>query len=167
MVRYVVLEFEDNDAATAYIGAVAEENRKQREEKLPFSRRVVGVFVKPGRRCECGDWDRANYRGPAPKKGLPSGVVRGAKFGWWVCTRCSRPRRASHSLTNQLLLSQQYQGRVEDLAGKQGVTEDDRREQYETQVDSLSITGISTKMIPRDSELMPLPRKKKKKKGKK
>lgn len=75
MARYLLIEFDENDSADrmrAQINA-AEANGK--------SFRVIGMFSKPGRLCDC-----LTDSGKS---------VRGAKFGWWLCAECRRPKSGS------------------------------------------------------------------------
>jgi hypothetical protein len=137
MARYVVVEFADNGAAEEFIAGINQLNKTIRKDGLvDFGRRVVGVFVKPGKTCGCPDANRANY---GDKNWQPATIARGAKFGWWVCSRCKRPRKAGHSLVNQLRLSETYEGSI--------------YEDYEFGVTDLGISGFHTKQIDRPKKL--------------
>lgn len=135
MARYVVVEFAENEDAEDFIRQLNEECSLRRKERLAHIKRVVGVFVPPRKLCECPDWQSTNYG----DKNAKHGVERGAKFGWWVCTRCNRPRRAGHQLNNQILASETFEGK------------DDKG--YEMTVTGLSVTGIAKVNIDRPKKL--------------
>lgn len=105
MARYVVIEVSDNQVADQLVEKIS----KQTKQGSPL--RVVGIFVKPGRTCHCANSRYANYREDREKHGFSGGVERGEKFGWWVCTKCGKPRKAGHTLVNQLLPSETYEER--------------------------------------------------------
>lgn len=138
MPRYVVIEFPDNKEADWFIEQVNQDCAKRRKEGNPFLSRIVGVFVKPGRTCNCPDWGRANY---GDKNWQPANIARGEKFGWWVCSRCSKPRKGGHQLVNQLDTSSTYEGAIFD--------------DYETCVTSLEVSGFHTNRVKRDKKLKP------------
>lgn len=131
MARYIVIEFERNETAEAFI-----KDWQEGKEAFPsnFSR-IVGIFVKPGRTCNCWDKDRINYG----DKLKDVGISRGAKFGWWVCGRCGKPRKAGHQLVNQISAADHPEGPSFD--------------DYEMTVTGLSITGIHRKQIKRKKKL--------------
>lgn len=85
--RYLVIEFDDEAAAQA----LCERIDTATAAGKPY--RVLGLFAKPGKLCQCfidskdyKDWPR----------------TRGAKYGWWVCGVCKRPFTTSHQLRNLL-----------------------------------------------------------------
>lgn len=83
MARYLLIEFDDNDSADrmrAQINA-AEANGKR------F--RVIGMFSKPGRLCDCSTRTTSS--------------VRGAKFGWWLCPNCRRPKAGGPQTLKNML----------------------------------------------------------------
>lgn len=131
MARYVVIEFQDNEDAESFIQQLDSDNSARRKEGEPFLRRVVGIFVRPGKLCDCPDWQTIN----AGDKNAKHGVERGAKFGWWVCTRCNRPRRAGHQLNNQIVASETFEGKND--------------KGYEMTVTGLQVTGIAIANIDR------------------
>jgi hypothetical protein len=135
MARYVVLEFDDNNDAQQFIERVNAENAENRRDRLSFRRRVVAIFVKPGTTCYCWDWQHTNYG----DKNREHGIARGEKFGWWVCTRCKKPRKAGHQLVNQILPSQTYEGI--------------QHEGFEFGVTGLEVGGIHVDNIPRPKKL--------------
>jgi len=132
MARYVVIEFARNADAEAFIDEI------NRDTEIGLLRRVAGVFVKPTKYCQCPDWQRINYG----DKNEKHGVERGAKFGWWVCTYCNRPRRGGHQLENQLKASELY---PELLSTKDT--------EYEFTVSQLGVGGIHTDNIDRPKKL--------------
>ena len=102
MARYIVVEVEDNVAAQELVDSLMRKTPDNiRAGKLM---RVVGIFVRPGRTCECLDAQTVNYRDPTKEKNA-AGVTRGEKFGWWVCSRCGKPRKGGHQLVNQIVAS--------------------------------------------------------------
>lgn len=135
MARYIVLEIGSNAEADKLIQQFAKLTKKG--AKL----RVVGLFAKPGRTCHCGNSQYANYREDAAKHGFSGGVERGEKFGWWVCTRCNKPRKAGHFLVNLLKPSETYeeQERVDP--------------EWEFTVDGLGVGSIHKKQIDRPKKL--------------
>ena len=136
MARYVVLEFVDNAEADYFVTKVMQECAVRRKEGNLFKRRIAGIFVKPGRTCECTDRHRANH---GDKNNHGASIARGEKFGWWVCTRCNRPRAAGHQLNNQLDMSDTHEGMVFN--------------DYEFCVTNIDVTGIHTKQIKRPKKL--------------
>ena len=160
MARYIVVEFQDNVDAAKFIKETWGQNQIDRSARRPFRRRIVGVFVPPGIRCKCGDWNLANIRNPDKVGNKGAGITRGEKFGWWVCTRCKKPRMGSHQLVNQVTLSELYEGPTHEQPSGTGTL---HANTFEVQVDTLSITGIATQNIDRPKNL----RRKKAKKAKK
>lgn len=89
--RFVVVQIEDNDEADAFISAIRQRNilfaRPIPTEEREYSWQpptseweVPQVYAVPTLFCEC------------PLR-HPEG--RSKKFGWYVCTKCSKPRRGS------------------------------------------------------------------------
>jgi hypothetical protein len=86
MSRYVLVEFESNEAADQFVAKTIAKTARGAHY------RVIGFFAKPRNFCECG---------PLTERQQGSEVTRGAKYGWMVHRRCGRPRRqASHSPRN-------------------------------------------------------------------
>lgn len=140
MARYIVIEVEDNQVAENLIAAFNEKTR------AGWAARVVGLFVKPGATCACQSLynegaARGNYRENKAKHGWSGGVERGEKFGWWVCTVCNKPRKAGHTLVNQLLASQTFS----ELSP--------RDPDWEFTVDGLGIGSIHKANIDRPKKL--------------
>ena len=85
MAKYVVIEFDNDEDADAYINEI-----KDAEESImgmlsshygaPQLARIVGLYKKPTIFCEC-----QGSRKP------PMGWTRGKKYGWWICTECGKP----------------------------------------------------------------------------
>lgn len=68
MARYVLVEVDENDRADRLI---------QKLEVVP-GLRIIGLWFKPTRFCECGGpWDRS---------------IRERKYGVYICPACKRPR---------------------------------------------------------------------------
>jgi hypothetical protein len=129
MARYVVIEFDDNSVAETFVADHAETIRGD-------GQRIVGVFVKPGKTCDCPDMARANY---GDKNWKFAGIGRGEKFGWWVCTRCNRPRKAGHQLNNQIRMAERF--------------ESPSWGDYEFEVTGLQITGVHKDQFKRKKKL--------------
>jgi hypothetical protein len=90
MAKYVVLSFEDNDKAEAFVKA-----GQSLEEHLAvaaidpaggwdgaYEAQVEGMFQKPTAYCESG----GRHEGTRVQ-----GWSRGKKHGWWVCGTCGKP----------------------------------------------------------------------------
>lgn len=135
MARYVILEFEENSDAEEFVKQTHQHNEESRKSRLSFQRRVVGVFVKPGKTCVCWDGKWIN----SGDKNREHGIARGEKFGWWVCTRCNKPRPGGHQLVNQVRLSDCYEGSVYN--------------DFEFGVTALEISGFHTNQIERPKKL--------------
>lgn len=135
MARYVVVEFADNAQAEDFIQRLRQDNEADRRERRPFTTRVAGVFVKPGKTCMCWDRNAINY-GDKNRKG---GIARGERFGWWVCTICNKPRAAGHQLVNQLKPSELYEGSVYN--------------DFEFGVTNLEVSGFHTEQVDRPKKL--------------
>lgn len=130
MARYVVVEFDSNEEADAFVQQAFSDNKVARKTKQPLIMRVVGVFVKPVSTCVCFGWERGNV---GAKNWAHSDIALGEKFGWWVCTRCNKPRRGGHQLNNQIKMSETYEGHV--------------FEEYEFGVTGVQVTGIHTSQL--------------------
>lgn len=143
MGRYIVIEFDQNDDAAEFFEQFTKRNQFVRQFPLTGqasgAQRIVGIFVRPGNRCECWDRDTVNHRDPTKEKNA-AGIARGAKFGWWVCSRCNKPRLGSHELVNQLPLSDTFEAPL--VNGE-----------WENQIDSLNITSIHHKNVKRKKKL--------------
>lgn len=134
MARYIVVEFDRNEDAERFLKVM-----KKTTKKYDWMVRVVGVFVKPGRTCECPDAMYSNYRDPKKLKHQGRGIQMGEKFGWWVCSFCNKPRAGGHQLRNQLSMSETYEGTT--------------RSDYEFGVTGLDVTGIYKAQIDRPKKL--------------
>lgn len=86
--RYLLIEFDDDTAATNLREQINAATRKGKRF------RVVGLFARPGRACECII---------SPDVRSKDRVVRGGKFGWWLCTNCKKPRMGNHELNNLII----------------------------------------------------------------
>jgi hypothetical protein len=83
--RFVVVQIPDNDEATAFMQAVTRGEiifGKQSDEGLQYSGpsepwKISQVYAVPTKLCEC------TRRYPEAKT---------KKYGWYVCTNCSKPR---------------------------------------------------------------------------
>lgn len=69
MPRYLLVEVDDN--------ATADRLRAQIDNAgKPF--RVIGMFSKATKLCDCVERSKT--------------VVKGSKFGWWLCPECRKPK---------------------------------------------------------------------------
>jgi hypothetical protein len=97
MARFVVVEIQDNDEADEFIEAIKRGDVFFGYKKGPDAEHILSsddtyayksgegwkvpqVYAVPSLFCECS----TTY-----KEG------RSSKYGWWVCTKCSRPRKGS------------------------------------------------------------------------
>lgn len=80
MARYVLVEFEDNAKAKAFVEKVNGENAAIDMPARGF--RVRAVWPKPTKFCECTKADRSQ-----------SSYRRGEKTGWWIHAVCGRPSK--------------------------------------------------------------------------
>jgi hypothetical protein len=82
MGRLVLIEFDDNEMAEAFLKA----------SDLPqlFEFNVVGVFIKPASLCECSPRSEDSFRG--------------AKFGLWACPNCRKVKSNSGQYLSDLRL---------------------------------------------------------------
>lgn len=70
MAKYVVVEFDNNEEADAFVSTLQGD---------AASMRVVGVYQKPTKFCECAD--------PGDRSTL------GQKYNWYVHAACGRPKK--------------------------------------------------------------------------
>lgn len=138
MARYLVLEFIDNDQAEAFLQKIDEQTKAGR------GYRVVGMFSPPKLfACQCpisSGTGNALYRSPKAE--------RGARFGWWVCGKCGKPRPGGHQLNNLLPLSQ-LMGRAPRLKKLKLYEDQVDGRNYEWRVSSLSICEVPLHNIER------------------
>ena len=93
MARYLVLEIANNEEAEAL---VSDFNKATRSGST--KNRVVGLFAPPRIfACRCGAVD-AKYR--------KTKAERGAKYGWWLCGDCNKPRAGGHNLNNLIPMAE-------------------------------------------------------------
>lgn len=76
MARFVILEFDDNDAAESFVRHM-EDNFNIASTSVALAHADVRwVLAKPTKFCECN---------PEPKR------AKSSRYGWWVCTVCKKP----------------------------------------------------------------------------
>lgn len=85
--RYLLIEFDDDAASDTLRAQIDKATRSGKKF------RVVGLFAKPRNLCECSKYQLQDYR-------AAERVVRGARFGWWLCRRCKKARMGDHQLEN-------------------------------------------------------------------
>lgn len=90
MARLVVLSFEDNEEAEAFI-----KNENQTPEAV-WDLKVEGAFAMPTQFCPS-----SGSGGCSPSKRV-RGWVRGKKYGWWVCAICKKPSGFSGTGSKEL-----------------------------------------------------------------
>jgi hypothetical protein len=81
MAVYVVVAFDDNAEGKRFVEKVNEAFEAVDDDYK--SRRVVGVWYKPTKFCECTGADAGS-----------NAFMRASKTGWWVHYPCGRPKRA-------------------------------------------------------------------------
>lgn len=96
MARYVLLEFDDNEAAEVFVQTIQEQNKQP--TKLDYellaklvpalTARVRGFFFMPTQFCECPPSDKS---------------VKGAKWGLWIHRDCGKPKKGSWQHPKNLL----------------------------------------------------------------
>lgn len=84
MTRYLLIEFDDNNAAERMWGQIDAATQAGK------GMRVAGMFGVPTQWCKCPTSDGYHKHE----------IVRGAKLGWWVHKLCKRARPGSHNLQN-------------------------------------------------------------------
>ena len=84
MPRYVVVEFDDDASAQRLVDQISA--RTARGDGM----RIAGLYARPTKWCTC----------PFHLLGVKREVVRGKKYGWWMCTTCKRVRPGTHQLEN-------------------------------------------------------------------
>lgn len=87
MARYMVIEFDDDNQADALRAKI------DIATKSGKGFRVVGLFARPRNTCKC-------YKEMKDYKVWGKEIVRGAKFGWWVCGDCRKALTRDHQLNN-------------------------------------------------------------------
>lgn len=80
--RFIILEFEDVDAANAFAG------NKHMPEQCGYS--VMAMFVRPDKFCTCPDRQRQNVKNWG----------KGKRTGLYICRTCKKP--SVHHLTGIL-----------------------------------------------------------------
>ena len=90
MSRYVLVEFEDDEAA--------EKLRKMIDAQTAAGKRyrVAGIFARPKGVCQCP-------RVEGYHKAL---VVRGRRFGWNTCVACKKAKPGAHRPNNLLSIGE-------------------------------------------------------------
>jgi len=83
MAKYVLLEFDDDADAESFAGTL-QPSGTERE-----SVRVRGIFKKPTQFCSCIPMEKSS--------------VRGAKWGWWICAKCGKPKPGAMHQPRNLL----------------------------------------------------------------
>jgi hypothetical protein len=73
--RYVVLKFDDNEAAERFVAAPV---------VLEGEVEVMALFAGPTQFCTC-----------TGSKGRIHAWTLGQKYGWWVCKQCKKPAEAT------------------------------------------------------------------------
>lgn len=83
MPRYLLVEFDSNDAADRMRAQIDAAEAKGK------GFRVIGMFSKTAKLCDC--------------EVRQKGSIRGSKLGWWLCPTCHKPKPGSpQTLSNML-----------------------------------------------------------------
>jgi len=82
MAKYVLLEFMDDTEADSFAAAIVDSGEAS-------SLTVRGIFKKPTQFCSCVPMEKTS--------------VRGAKWGWWICKKCGKPKPGSMHQPRNLL----------------------------------------------------------------
>lgn len=86
MAKYILLAFDDNDKAEAFVtacqdtgilGVVSNEDASMRH----FAPTVRAVYQMPTKFCDCTEGKNKKFS-------------RGKKYGWWVHAACGKPTKA-------------------------------------------------------------------------
>lgn len=87
MAKYVLLQFNNDADADAYVNILMEDKERSPDATLA----VVAVYKKPTIFCDCE---------PRTEKSQ-----RGAKWGWWLCTNqgCGKPKRGAFQQPKNLI----------------------------------------------------------------
>lgn len=96
MGRYLLVEFDDNDSANRMRAQIDAAEAKGR------AFRVVGMYTKPSTLCEC-----ENRSGKS---------VKGAKFRWYLCESCRRPKPGSPQILPNILDDPETPAKYRDLS---------------------------------------------------
>lgn len=92
MARYLLVEVDNNDSA---------DRMRAQIDNADKPMRVVAMFAKPGALCECAVRSDKS--------------VRGAKFGWWLCPECRRPKSGGSQTLRNLLDDEGTPAKYRDL----------------------------------------------------
>jgi ribosomal protein L37AE/L43A len=85
MAKYVLLEFDDDAEAESFSNILIEDTTRNNSGSM----RVRGVFKKPTQFCSCVPMEKSS--------------VRGAKWGWWICKKCGKPKPGAMHQPRNLL----------------------------------------------------------------
>jgi ribosomal protein L37AE/L43A len=118
--RYILVEVDDNETAGDLVAALDGSDRVFFYKSPPLgsggeftiqtlTAKVVGLFAKPVKFCECPN--------PGDKQ------VRGAKFGWWVHAACGKPMKGHCQHPNNLLEPEGYKPPRDERWGYLGIWE--------------------------------------------
>lgn len=77
--RYVILEFEDRDAANAFV------QMENIQEQLGFTTKAM--FLKPRKFCDCPEKGRQNLKN----------WRKHPKYGLYICVKCGKPSKHHES----------------------------------------------------------------------
>ena len=123
MARYVLVEFENDEQADKLRQMIEAQTRAGK----PY--RIAGIFARPKTFCRC----------PTPTGYHKNQIVRGSKFGWWVCVVCKKARKGSHNANNLIAAVD-----TDEMPGENPMRG------YEYRVDNISIFEVPTGNIKRE-----------------
>jgi len=89
MAKYVLLEFDDDAEAESFARTIMQNDRLIDLADTVETIRVRGVFKKPTQFCTCVPMEKSS--------------VRGAKWGWWLCSKCAKPKSGAMHQPRNLL----------------------------------------------------------------
>lgn len=73
--RFVILEFDDRKSAEAFV------NFHQRHEKMTSRGKVMAMFMKPDKFCDC----------PTKRRQNATNWAKGSRSGLYLCKVCKKP----------------------------------------------------------------------------
>ena len=110
--RIILLEMatEDAEQLARYVNATEQVVIRGKVSGEPFNLRakVEAIVAKPTASCKCDVPVESKARRRRRIARRESSWHRGARFGWWVCSHCSKPSKAvvTHWITSMLVGAQ-------------------------------------------------------------
>lgn len=101
MAKYVLVAFDNDEDADAFAEMVPKSGGPLDHDNSGTRMFVRGIFKKPTQYCKCN---------PQSDKS-----VRGAKWGWWVCAKCAKPKQKHWQSPRNLLDKEGMKSREANL----------------------------------------------------